>query len=493
MDTLALSNLTTAEAAERIARRQVSSVELVVACLGRIEALEPRLNCFITVCREEALAAAREADAALAAGGGGGPLHGVPVAVKDNVETAGVRATGGSRILADHVPAEDAPAWGRLRAAGAILLGKTNLHEFGMGATSLNPHYGPTRNPWDPARVPGGSSGGSAAAVAAGMAPASLGTDAGGSVRIPASLCGVVGLKPTHGLVPVRGGIAFSNPTVDQIGPLGRSVADVALLLSLMAGPDARDPTTREVPPDAGAGGEGDGPNGGDYVRAAARGAGAPDLRGLRIGVPEDHYFSPIHPDVEAAVRAAIAHLVGLGAEVLPVRLPDHEVLLGAMSGLGGERLAYHGRWLRTRLQDYAPEAQPRLLATQFILATDYAKALRARRLLRERYDAAFRSVDLLAAPTTPLPAPTIEEAERDAVSLGGRALDTGVLSRNTRPANLTGLPGISVPCGFAVAEGSRLPIGLMLLGRPFQEARLLHAAAAYEATTGWHREAPPL
>jgi aspartyl-tRNA(Asn)/glutamyl-tRNA(Gln) amidotransferase subunit A len=405
----------------------------------------------------------------------------VPVAVKDNVETAGVRSTGGSKILADYVPAEDAPAWGRLRAAGAILLGKTNLHEFGMGATSLNPHYGPAHNPWDPARVPGGSSGGSAAAVAAGMAPAALGTDAGGSVRIPAALCGVVGLKPTHGLVPVRGGIGFGNPTVDHIGPLGRSVADAALLLSLMAGPDARDPTTRPAPP------------AGDYVGAAAQGAAAPDLRGLRVGVPADHYFAPLDPGVEGAVRAAIEHLAGLGAQVCPVGLPDHEALLAGIAGLGAELLAYHGRWLRTRLQDYSEGVQPRLLASQFILASDYAKALRARRLLRERYDAALQGVDLLAAPTCAVPAPTIAEAEADRVPLGGQTTDTGVLARNTRPANLTGLPAISVPCGFVTAGGSRLPVGLMLIGRPFEEARLLHAAAAYEATTAWHRAAPDL
>ena len=517
--------LTVAEAAALVARREVSPVELVEAALARIDRLEPRLNCFITVCREAALAAARAAERALADGphplspppasqalatrGGGTPaggvpkqetwpasaatpgavdrrslgaLWGIPVAVKDNIETAGVRSTGGSKLLADHVPAEDAPAWGRLRAAGAILLGKTNLHEFGMGPTNLNPHYGPTRNPWDLERVPGGSSGGSAAAVAAGLAPAALGTDAGGSVRIPAALCGVVGLKPTHGLVPVRGGIAFGNPTVDQIGPITRSVADAALLLSLMAGPDPRDPTSREAPP---------GTPPADYVQAAARGGAAPDLRGLRLGVPITYYFAPIDPRVEAAVRAAIDHLAGLGIALVSLPLLDHDVLMAALSGLGGESLAYHGRWLRTRLGEYGEDVQARLLANQFVLASDYAKALRARRLLRERYDAALAQVDLLAAATVPVPAPTIAEAERDAIPLGrgDQTVEGDILSRNTRPANLTGLPAISVPCGFAAG----LPVGLMLVGRPFEEARLLHAAAAFEATTDWHRARPDL
>jgi aspartyl-tRNA(Asn)/glutamyl-tRNA(Gln) amidotransferase subunit A len=315
--------------------------------------------------------------------------------------------------------------------------------------------------------VPGGSSGGSAAAVAAGMAPAALGTDAGGSVRIPAALCGVVGLKPTHGLVPVRGGIGFGNPTVDHIGPLTRAVADSALLLSLMAGVDPRDPTTQAAPGAAG------------YLAAARRGAAAPDLRGVRVGVPRDHYFESCHPEVEAAVRGAVAHLERLGASAAPVALPDHAALVAGLSGLGAEGLVYHGPWMRARLGEYSEAVQARLLANQFILAADYARALRARRLLRERYDAALARVDLLAAPTVPVPAPAIAEAERDGDPLS--------LSRNTSPANRTGLPAISLPCGFAAG----LPVGLMLIGRPFEEGTLLRAAAAYEATTEWHRAVP--
>jgi aspartyl-tRNA(Asn)/glutamyl-tRNA(Gln) amidotransferase subunit A len=470
---MSLAFLTVAEAASRIARGDLSPVDLVDAALAQADRLEGRLNAFITrtadVARDEARRAADQGpDPAR-------PLRGIPIAVKDNIEAAGVRATGGSTILADHVPAGDAPAWERLRRAGAILVGKANLQEFGMGPTSLNPHYGPTRNPWDPERVPGGSSGGSAAAVAAGMALAALGTDAGGSVRIPAALCGVVGLKGTHGLVPVRGGIAFGNPTVDHIGPLTRSVADAALLLGLMAGPDPDDPTTVAAPP-------------ADFAAAAADGARSPDLRGLRVGAPTMHYFGPIDAEVEAAVRAAIDQLAALGATIVDVTIPDHDALVAGTAALSAEGVAFHRRWMRERLGDYAEDVQARLLANQLIPGADYARSLRARRLLRERYAAALAEVDLLAAPTTPIVAPTIAEAEADAIPLAGETVDVGILSRNTRVANVTGLPAISVPCGFARG----LPVGLMLLAGPFAEERLLRAAAAYEATTDWQRR-PPL
>jgi aspartyl-tRNA(Asn)/glutamyl-tRNA(Gln) amidotransferase subunit A len=448
--------LTVVEARDRIAGGELAPGDLRDALLERIERLDGRLNCFLLVCRD----ATPSAD---------GPLRGVPIAVKDNLETAGVRSTGGSRILADYVPTEDAPAWGRLRAAGAVLQGKTQLHEFGMGPTSINPHHGPSRNPWDLDRVPGGSSGGSAAAVAAGLALAALGTDAGGSVRIPAALCGVVGLKQTHGLVPVRGGIGFGNPTVDHVGPLARSVEDCALLLSAMVGHDPRDPTSVPAPRPA------------DYLAAARAGAAEPSLRGLRVGLPSEHYFEELDRGVEAAVRAAIRQLGELGAEIVDVALPDHAALMAGCSGLGAEALVYHRGWLRERPDDYGDDVQARLLAAQFVSATDYAAGLRARRLLGERYAAALAGVDLIAAPTVPVPAPPIE-GSRDTFA-------AQLLSRNTRPANLTGLPAISVPCGFA--EG--VPVGLQLLGRAFAEETVLRAAAAYEATTDWRTQVPPL
>ena len=449
------------------AARQRPARELVQAVLERIDALEPRLNCFVTVRRDEAR---REAAAPRP-----GQLGGVPIAVKDNLATAGVRTTAASPFLADHVPDADAPAWARLRDAGAILIGKTNLHEFGMGPTGVYSHFGPTRNPWDPERVPGGSSGGSAAAVATGMAYGALGTDAGGSVRIPAALCGVVGVKPTHGLVPVRGGIGFGNPTVDHIGPMTRSVADAALMLALMAGADPDDPTSCPTPGAC------------DYPGAARRGAEERDLAGLRVGVPVDHYFEQIDPEVEAAVRAAIGQLERLGARLVDVRLPDHGPLSDGMSGLGADSLLYHGRWMRQRLAEYAEPIQVRLLAAQFILGSDYAKALRARRLFRERYDAALAQVDLLVAPTEPIVAPTFAEAREERIDCGGRTLDSTILVRNTLPANRTGLPALSLPCGFVRG----LPVSLMLTGRPFDEETLLRTAAAYESSTEWHLARP--
>jgi aspartyl-tRNA(Asn)/glutamyl-tRNA(Gln) amidotransferase subunit A len=448
--------ITAVEAARRIARGELTPVDLRAALDAQVERLEPRLNCFITVCHDQPAPAV-------------GPLRGVPIAVKDNIETAGVRSTGGSKILADHVPAADAPAWARLKAAGAVLQGKTNLHELGMGATNVNPHHGPTHNPWDVERIPGGSSGGTAAAVAAGLALAGLGTDAGGSVRIPAALCGIVGLKQTHGLVPVRGGIGFGNPTVDHIGPMARSVEDVALLLSVMAGHDRFDPTSVRAPWAA------------DYGGSARRGAAEPDLRGRRVGVPTSFYFDDVEAGVAAAVRAAIDLLGTLGADVVDVALPDHDALMAGVAGLGAEAVVHHAKWMRTRFGDYGEDLQVRLLAAQLITGEDYAKALRARRLLKERYAAALASVDLIAAPTVPIAAPRIADA-RDTFRMN-------VLSRNTRASNLTGLPAISVPCGFA--EG--LPVGLQLIARPFAEETLLHAAAAYEAATDWHTRVPPL
>jgi aspartyl-tRNA(Asn)/glutamyl-tRNA(Gln) amidotransferase subunit A len=260
-----------------------------------------------------------------------------------------------------------------------------------------------------------------------------------------------------------RGAQADARP------PITRTVADAARLLSLMAGVDPRDPTTRAAP------------RAGDYLAAAQEGGAAPDLHGLRVGVPRDHYFESCDPEVEATVRAAVAHLEALGARAVPVALPDHAALVAGMSGLGAEGLVYHGRWVRSRLSDYGEPVQARLLANQFILATDYAKGLRARRLLRERYDAVFAAVDLLAAPTVPVPAPTIAEAEERGDPWG--------LPRYTSPTNRTGQPAISVPCGFAAG----LPVGLMLIGQSFQEETLLRAAAAYEATTEWHLAAPPI
>lgn len=461
---------TIGEIAPSLARGSVSPVELIRSVFDQIERLDGELNCYITVLRDAALDQARAAEAEIRRGDYRGPLHGIPVAVKDNIQTAGVRTTAGSKILADYVPAEDAPVVTRLKTAGAVIVGKTNLHEFGMGATSVNPHYGPSRNPWNPECITGGSSGGSAAAVAAGMCLAALGTDAGGSVRIPSALCGVVGLKQTHGCVPVRGCIGAVKPTVDHIGPIARSVADVALLLRALAGPDPADPTTENVPPLPS-----------DFSLSGG-------VSGLRIGVPREHFWNGVDDEVDSLVRAAIDELSRLGAGVEEVTIRDHDALRDALSGLDGETPVYHQEWMRTRLHDYGRDVQASLLARQFISASDYAIALRARRLLADRYREVFQRVDVLAMPTVILPAYPIANA--DGTTALGVPRDPAPLARNTILANLTGLPAISVPAGFT---RSGLPVGLQLMGRAYDEATILRAAAAYEAATEWHTRHPSI
>jgi aspartyl-tRNA(Asn)/glutamyl-tRNA(Gln) amidotransferase subunit A len=461
---------TIAELAPRLESGQLSPVELTRAVLDQIERLEGRLNCYITLTPEIALEQARAAEAEIRRGRYRGPLHGIPLAIKDNLETVGIRTTGAAKVLADYVPAEDAPTVARVKEAGAVILGKTNLHELGKGATTVNPHHGPTRNPWHPDRIAGGSSGGSAAAVSAGLATAALGTDAGGSVRIPAALCGVVGLKPTQGRVPIRGCVGASNPTVDHVGPLARSVADAALLLQAIAGPDLRDPTTVDAP-----------------ALAADLGASRP-IAGLRVGVPVDHYFADLDPDVERVVRAAIDRLAELGATLVEVALPNHAALLDGMSGLMADQIAYYATWLRTRLRDFGRDVQASLLTAQFIPGGDYAIGLRARRLFADLYARAMADVDLLATPTVIVPAYPIEDADEPFAL--GVPRQNPPLARNTRPANLTGRPAISLPAGFT---RDALPVGLQLIGQPFDESTLLGAAAAFEAATEWQNQRPPL
>lgn len=467
---MSLAFSTIDEIAPSLARGSVSPVELIRSVFDQIERLDGELNCYITVLRDAALDQARAAEAEIRRGDYRGPLHGIPIAVKDNIETAGVRTTAGSKILADYVPIEDAPAVARLKAAGAVIVGKTNLHEFGMGATSVNPHYGPARNPWNPECITGGSSGGSAAAVAAGMCLAALGTDAGGSVRIPSALCGVVGLKQTHGRVPVLGCVGAVKPTVDHIGPITRSVADAALLLRVIAGSDPRDPTTENVPP------------------LPADFALSTGVSGLRIGIPREHFWNGVDDEVDSLVRAAIDELSRLGARIEQVSIRDHDALRAALSGLDGETPVYHQQWMRTRLHDYGRDVQANLLARQLIPASDYVIALRARRLLADRYRQTFQQVDLLAMPTVIVPAYPIAEA--DGTTAVGVPTDTTPLSRNTILANLTGLPAISVPAGFT-RDGR--PVGLQLMGRAYDEATVLSAAAAYEAATDWHTRRPSI
>ena len=458
------AQLTISEAAARIGRRELSPVELTQACLDRISGIDPRLNAFITVTADDALRAAREAEEAIARGDQRGPLHGIPLALKDLFATAGVRTTAGSRILADRVPEEDSDAAQRLAAAGAVILGKLNLHEFAFGATGVNPHYGPARNPWNTERITGGSSSGSGAAVAAGECFAALGTDTGGSIRIPASLCGIVGLKPTFGRVSRRGVIPLSW-SLDHVGPLARTVEDTAIVLQALAGRDPLDQSSSDAPVP-------------DYHAGLKDG-----VKGLRVGIPARFFFESLDPEVERAVRAAVAKLEELGAATEDVPVPYIDEIPGAVTAIMlPEALAYHQTWMAQRPEDYGDDVRYRLELGATFLAVHYVQAQRLRELAVSAWKReVFSRVDILATPATPTVAGPIDKSGLD---------QTFSLIRNTSPINLLGLPAVSLPCGLT-SDG--LPIGLQLIGRWFDEETVLRAAHAYEQATEWHERRPPL
>jgi aspartyl-tRNA(Asn)/glutamyl-tRNA(Gln) amidotransferase subunit A len=469
MSALDLTALSIAEAARQIERRTVSPVELTRAYLERIRRLDGTFGAYMTLLESEALAAAAAAEREIMAGGLRGPLHGIPIALKDLIQTRGIRTTCGSTIFKDWVPAADATVVRRLAEAGAVLLGKLQLHEFAFGPTGVNPHYGTPKNPWDRARMPGGSSSGSAVAVAARLAAGALGTDTGGSVRIPASLCGIVGLKATYGRVS-RTGVLPLAWSLDHIGPMTRTVADAALMLQVLAGPDPDDPSTAALPvPD---------------LRAALHG----QVRGLRVGLPREMFFAHLDPDVDAGLTAAVRTLEDLGAAVEQVSLPGMDDASAATFAIiAAESMAYHGPLLRKHGASYGADVRTRLLAGQFVLATQYVNAQRFRQVIRGGVDAALARVDALFVPTTPIPAPPIEERETtvDGITQDVRAW----LTRCTRPFNLTGHPALSLPCGLTRAG---LPIGLQLVGRMFDEATLIRLGAAFEAVSPLRGKRPP-
>jgi aspartyl-tRNA(Asn)/glutamyl-tRNA(Gln) amidotransferase subunit A len=449
--------VTIREAAQWLRGRRFSSLELTTAALGRIERLNPALKAFITVTEEQALARARQADSELAAGRARGPLHGIPMAVKDLFLTRGVPTTAGSPIYRDLVPDPDAAAVARLEAAGAVMLGKLNMHELAYGITSANPHFGAVRNPWNTAHSPGGSSGGSGAAVAAGIAYAALGTDTGGSIRIPASFCGTVGLKPTYGRVSRQGVLPLAW-SLDHVGPLTRSVRDAALILNAIAGYDRADATSSRHPVV-------------DFV---------PDedcsIRGLRIGFPETFFFERLNPDVESAVRGAIARAESLGAEVKPVKVPGMEamnaagrvILLCEASALLEPHLGNRSR--------FGPDVLALLDQGRLLPATDYIHAQRLRKQMQREFARVWSAVDCLITPTTPNTAPRIGQST---VKLGGREEDVRLATtRLVRAMNLLGLPALSMPCGLS-ADG--LPMGLQIVGPAFHEALILRVGAALE------------
>jgi aspartyl-tRNA(Asn)/glutamyl-tRNA(Gln) amidotransferase subunit A len=460
MTTTDITSLTLAEAAAAIRAGDLSPVELTDALLDRIERLEPRLNAFITLTAESARAEAR---AARDGTGPDGPLRGVPLALKDLFDTAGVRTTAGSKILAERVPERDATVVERLRAAGAVFLGKLNMHEWAYGVSNVNPHYGPARNPWDTTRIPGGSSGGSGVAVAAGLCLGTLGSDTGGSIRIPSSLCGITGLKPTYGRVSRAGAIPLSW-SMDHVGPMARTVRDCAVLLGAIAGHDPRDPASAEEPVD-------------DYL-AGLEGGGA----GLRIGLPRRYLYEQVEEQVLAAVERAAEILRAEGADVRDVDIEGIE--LAGQAGatvLVSEAAAYHQKNLRERPDDYGEDVRQRLLTGELYPATAYVNAQRLRGVLRDAFLRTLAEVDLLLMPATPITAPPIEGFGSDL---------RANLTRLTTPINLVGLPSLALPCGF---DGTGLPIGMQLVGRPFEEALVLRAGRAYERVTDWHTRRPPL
>jgi aspartyl-tRNA(Asn)/glutamyl-tRNA(Gln) amidotransferase subunit A len=451
-----------------IQRQEVSPVEATQAMVDRVEKFDRQLNSFITLLRDEAFTQARAAEQEIRAGRYRGPLHGIPIAVKDLYYTKGIRTTAGSKILLDFKPTYDATVITRLQDAGAILIGKLNMHEFARGATNASSLIGACHNPWDTLRVPGGSSGGSAAAVAAGLCFGSLGSDTGGSIRIPAAFCGIVGLKPTYGRVS-RYGVFPLSWSLDHVGPMTRTVTDAALMLQVIAGHDRHDPTTRTaVVPD---------------YSAALTG----DIEGARLGIPQEFYFEQLDPEVRDSVRAAIRMLERSGAQVEEVSLPLSTYAAAAGRIISStEATAIHEPFLKTRITDYSPDVRAGLLVGQVILGKHYLKAQRLRTLIRQEMAAALRRVDALVTPTVPIPAPRVGQT---VVPIDQESLDISwALSRLTRPANLTGFPAISLPCGFTKED---LPIGLQLIGRPFAEATILQLAYAYEQETTWQQRHP--
>lgn len=441
--------------------RRASSVDLVRACLDRVTRHDRELGAFITLTADTALDEARRADSDLANGVDRGPLHGIPIALKDLYDTAGVRTTGGSRIFADRVPERDGAVVERLRAAGAVFLGKLNLHEWALGVTNQNPHFGPACNPWDTTRIPGGSSGGSAVAVASGFCYASPGSDTGGSIRIPAALCGVTGLKPTYGRVSLRGVIPLAW-TLDHAGPLARTVRDLALTFAAIAGHDPLDPASADVATE-------------DYTAGIDEGAS-----GMRILVPTNYFFDEIDAEVDTAVREAARVFTTLGASVSEAALPRTELLAAQRAILLTDAAAYHREHLRERAADIGVDVLTRLRAGQTFTGMDYAQARRDRDELRREWLGVLGAYDVILSPTTLIAAPPREG--QDAVATAQR------LTANTLPFNLTGLPAISIPCGFTQAG---LPIGLQLAASPWRERLLLRVARAYESATAWHERLP--
>ncbi len=463
-----LAYLSIEQAARLLRRGEISPVELVEASLARIERWSAQLNVFLTVLAADARRRAKIAERELRRGRAKSPLHGVPVSLKDNFSTRGVRTTAGSKILANWVPRADSDVARSLVDAGAILLGKTNMHEFAYGITGENPHYGSSRNPWAPERISGGSSGGSVVAVATGMGAASVGTDTGGSIRVPSALSGIVGLKPTYGLVSTAGTIPLGD-TFDHCGPIARNVTDACIVLEMIAGRYPR-----------------------GTMRPSWRKLRTGMPRKLRIGMPKDFYFDRLESEVRHCVEAAAKKFETLGARVEEVSLPHlARAVDQATNIVVAEASHYHESqgYFPARAAEYGDDVRSHLEFGHKLLAVEYFRGLDARREIIEDFEAAFERVDVILAPTTPITAPRVGETQVRVT--GERETATRAeLLRLTRPANITGMPAISIPCGFT-REG--LPVGMQLMGPSWGEARLLAVALAYEQATEWHTRRPSL
>jgi aspartyl-tRNA(Asn)/glutamyl-tRNA(Gln) amidotransferase subunit A len=463
------------EAAEEIHSGIITPAELVLETIERVDEFDGEIRAYVTVMREQALADAEQAEREMRTGLYRSQLHGIPIAIKDLIAVQDVRLTAGSKVLADYVAREDAAVVELLRKAGAIIIGKTNTHEFAYGT-----YTPPTRNPWDLSRIPGGSSGGSAAALAADMCLGAIGSDTGGSIRIPAACCGVTGLKPTYGRVSCYGVIPLSW-SLDAVGPLGRSAQDCALLFDAIAGYDPRDPNSVSGPPGRASATLIEGPEG----------RGPLSLQGLRLGVLSDSFVAPLDAEVRAAWQAALLVLKEEGAETVDIDVQRPMLEIYRTIQMPEASLAHMEKgWLTEHLEDYSEATRSRLQAGQAIAAVDYLRAQHSRRIFSSNLRAVMQSVDALVLPTIPMPAITIEQIDQD-ISIDSITENaTAALLSLTMPFNLAGLPAISFPCGFT-ATG--LPIGLQVVGKPFEEAMILRIAHAYQQLTDWHsRNAQP-
>jgi len=455
-----LTRMSLREVADLIRKKKASPVELTTACLARIDRINPALNAFITITAESALEQAREAEAEVQRGKWRGPLHGVPIALKDLFDTAGIRTTAASGVFKDRIPAEDAEVVRRLKTAGAVLLGKTNMQEFAFGGSSIVSYFGAVHNPWELSHIAGGSSGGSAAAVAAELCYGALGSDTAGSIRLPAAHCGIVGLKPTYGLVSTRGVIPLSW-SLDHVGPLARTAADAALILQVIAGYDSQDITSEEmkVP---------------DYAQALRA-----NVSSIRIGVPREFFYADLDPDIETAMKNALSVLEKLTAGIRDVALSANTMETLRDVVRAAEAFAYHREFVAKTPELYQPLTLKRIRSGADVSTPAYIQARRDLAQLRRIAGKSFESVDVLVTPTLPIPPAAISDPKAD---------DILPVVRNTSPFNVYGLPSISVPCGFT---STGLPIGMQIIGPPGGDAVVLQLAQAYEQATDWHKRRP--